>query len=124
MIGLQLGAGCTYETSRWSIGINGIGGAYANDASAHSQLNFTVDDDDDFDYSLSEDELSFIAESSLIAKWHLMPNFSLRAGLHLFYVTAVAQAPHQLNFIGVPTRLVTSGDPYYQGVSLGFEGYW
>jgi hypothetical protein len=124
LIGLQLGAGITYETARWSIGINGKGGAYANNATMRSQLDFTVDDSADFLIQTTEDQLSFIGESALQLKWHLTPNFSLRSGFHLLYITSVAEAPYQANFLADYNTVVTSGDPFYFGVSAGFEGYW
>jgi Putative beta barrel porin-7 (BBP7) len=124
LIGLQLGAGFTYETARWSIGLDGKGGAYANTASRKSQLDFSIDDSADFSNHGSEDQLSFIGESALDLKYHLTPNFSLRTGLHLLYVTAVAEAPFQANFLSDYNTVVTSGNPLYFGASAGFEGYW
>jgi hypothetical protein len=73
---------------------------------------------------ITEDEISFIGETRLIARWHLRPNMSLRAGYELMYVTSVALAPHQVNFIPGFTKLATSGDPFYHGASFGLEGYW
>jgi len=124
LIGLQLGAGFTYETARWSIGLSGKGGAYANDASSSSDLDFTIDDSADFQRFTREDQLSFIGESSMVLKYHLTPNFSLRTGFHLLYITSVAEAPYQANFIADYNTVVTSGDPFYFGVSAGFEGFW
>ena len=83
-----------------------------------------VDDADDFDRKYTSDELSFIGEFSVLAKWHLMPNFSLRMGLHGMLITSVALAPNQANFITETKDLVATGDPFYYGTSVGFEGYW
>lgn len=124
LIGLQLGVGETYETSRWSIGLNAKGGAYVNQASDLARLDFTIDDSADFAHDAAEDKLSFIGESALDLKYHLTPNFSLRTGLHLLYMTSVAEAPFQVNFLSDTNALVTSGNPFYFGVTAGFEGYW
>jgi hypothetical protein len=40
------------------------------------------------------------------------------------YMSAVALAPSQANFIPVFSTLTTTGDPLYHGASFGFEGYW
>jgi hypothetical protein len=126
MFGFQLGAGATYEASRWSLGINTKGGVYLNDAKGRSFLDFTDEDDnnDDFHLRLTEDELSFVGEMRLTGKWHLTPNFSLRASYEMMYLSATALAPNQANFIPVFATLNTSQDPFYHGASFGFEGYW
>jgi hypothetical protein len=126
MFGLQLGVGCTFESSRWSAGMLAKGGVYVNDALARTTLNFTDEDDvdDDFDLRLTEDELSMVMEVRVGAKWHLTPNFSLRGAYELMYLTSMALAPNQANFIPDYATLNTSQDPFYHGASFGFEAYW
>lgn len=126
LFGFQMGAGMTYESSRWSVGLSGKAGVYVNDARGRATLDFTDPGDDDFDFdrSMANDELSSILEARLLGKWHLTPNFSLRAACELMYVTSVALAPNQANFIPVFTTLNTTQDPFYFGTSFGFEGYW
>jgi len=70
--------------------------------------------------------LSFLSEASLLGKWHLRPNFSLRAGLEIMYVSSVAHASEQLDFIPVSNgqSAVVNGDSTFMGVLIGFEGYW
>ena len=126
MFGFQLGAGGTYETSRWSLGVTSKGGVFVNDTKGRSFLDFTDEDDndDDFHLQLTEDELSFVGEARLTGKWHLTPNFSLRASYEMMYLSSVALAPNQANFIPVFATLNTTQDPFYHGASFGFEGYW
>jgi hypothetical protein len=126
MFGFQMGTGFAYEASRWSLGLNTKGGVFLNDAKGRSFLDFTDEDDDedDFHLRLTEDELSFVGEAKLIGKWHLTPNFSLRASYEMMYVSAVALAPNQATFIPVFATLNTTQDPFYHGASFGFEGYW
>jgi hypothetical protein len=126
LFGFQMGAGINYETSRWSLGFHSKGGVYANDAKGRSTLDYLDEDDndDDFDLRLTEDELSFVGEAKLIGKWHLTPNFSLRAAYEMMYMSSVALAPNQATFIPVFATLTTSQDPFYHGASFGFEGYW
>jgi hypothetical protein len=126
LFGFQMGTGISLEHSRWSLGAKAKGGVFVNDALGRSTLDFTDEDDnnDDFDLRLTNDELSFIGEFHLIGKWHLTPSFSLRAGYELMYLTSVALAPNQANFIPEFATLSTTGDPFYHGASFGFEGYW
>ncbi len=124
MFGFQMGTGLTYQSKRWSLGFNCKGGVFVNDASGATQLTYTVDDEDDYSNFLREDELSFIGEAKLLGRFHITPNMSLRAGYELMFMESVALAPHQATFIPEFAFLNTSGDPFYHGVSFGFEGYW
>lgn len=124
MFGFQLGAGLTFEHSRWSLGAHTKGGVFVNDAVGRTTLDFTSDDDDDADLRLAEHELSFIGEFKLLGRWHILPNFSLRAAYEMMYVTSVAMAPYQATFITEFSYLNTTGDPFYHGASFGFEGFW
>jgi hypothetical protein len=124
MFGLQLGAGFTYEGSRWSLGIQAKGGVYLNDALGRTTLDFTADDADDADLRLRENQLSFLGEAKLLGRWHLTPSFSVRAAYEMMYLTSQALAPNQATFITDFSYLNTSQDPFYHGASFGFEGYW
>ena len=124
LIGTQLGFSWTYETARWSLGLKNKSGMYINRTDVESSFEVTggvTSGDND----IREDNLSFITEGSLIGKWHLRPNFSLRAGLEILYVSSVAHASEQLNFVPVSTsQVVANGDSTYMGGLIGFEGYW
>jgi hypothetical protein len=95
-----------------------------NDTLGRTTLNFTADDDDDSDLRLANDEIAFIGEAKLIAKWHLLPDFSLRASYEMMFLTSQAVAPNQATFIPDFAYLNTSQDPFYHGFSFGFEGFW
>lgn len=124
MIGPQVGIGWTYETARWSLGLNTKGGMFLNHTDVESDFEVTggvTSGSND----ITVDNLSFVMESALVAKWHLRPNFSLRTGFEILYATSVAQASEQLNFIPVSTsQVIASGDATYMGGIIGFEGYW
>ena len=124
LIGTQLGFSWTYETARWSLGVKNKSGMYLNRTDVDSSFEVTggvTSGDND----IRVDNLSFISEGSLIGKWHLKPNFSLRAGLEIMYVSSVAHASEQLNFVPVSTsQTVASGDSTFMGGLIGFEGYW
>jgi hypothetical protein len=130
MFGFQMGAGLTFQASRWSLGTTVKGGVFVNDASGRTVLNFTdadgVDDDndDDADLFMRDDELSFIGEFKLLGRFHVTPSFSLRAAYEIMYLESVALAPSQATFITETAFLNSSGDPVYHGASFGIEGYW
>jgi len=72
-----------------------------------------------------EDDLSFVSEAQLMAKWHLRPNVSLRAGLEMLFIDSIALAPYQLNFIpGGYDQIANSGDSVFLGTSFGVESHW
>ncbi len=74
--------------------------------------------------ALANDEMSWLVEVNVTGRWHLTPNYSLRASYELMYLTSLALAPYQATFITELSYLNTSGDPLYHGMSFGFEGYW
>ncbi len=125
LIGTQLGFSFNYETARWSLGLKTKGGMFLNHTDVNSEFEVTGDVTSG-DNDITVDNLSFIIETGLLAKWHLRPNFSLRAGLELMSVSSVAHASEQLNFIPVATSTATvvNGDSTFMGGLIGFEGYW
>ena len=124
LIGSQLGGSWTYETARWSLGLQTKGGMFLNHSDVHSNFEVTggvTSGNND----ITVDNLSFITEGSVLGKWHLRPNFSLRAGLEVLYVSSIALAAEQINFIPVSTsQIVGNGSTTFLGGSIGFESYW
>ena len=125
LIGTQLGFGWTYETARWSLGLSNKSGMYWNHTDVDSEFEVTggVTSGDN---EISIDNLSFLVEGALVGKWHLTQNFSLRAGMEVLYVSSVAHAAEQLNFVPVQTAQtsIVNGDSTFLGGLIGFEGYW
>lgn len=124
MAGLQFGMGHAYETARWSVEGLGKIGALLNDAKSRER--FTIENNDalGFNTRASDEVLNFVMEARLTGRYHLKPNFSLRAGLECFYLTNTAIATQQINFIPVDSKVATTGDPFFIGVSAGLDGYW
>ncbi len=130
LFGLQLGAGLTYETDRWNVTVGTKHGFLINDARATTALNYTDPDGDAaidlFDHTtdLHENSLAYMATGSILARYHLRPNISLRAGWEFMFVTGLALAPNQADFNPATAQLHTTGDAFYHGVSFGSEFYW
>jgi hypothetical protein len=122
--GYQMGTGATYQAPRWSLGAFAKGGVFLNRATGESRLDFTVDDDNDFNLEMVENQLSFIGEFKLQAKYHLLPNVSARASYEMLFITSAALAPNQATFTSNTTYLNTTGDPFYHGAAFGFDFYW
>jgi hypothetical protein len=123
MFGTQLGLSQTYETARWSIGGRVKGGMYLNLVNLDSAFDITNTVNGATD--LDREKLSWIGEASLIGKYHIKPNFSLRAGLELMHISSVALAPNQIDFLPSGNNLISMGnESVYMGGSIGFEGYW
>lgn len=126
LFGPQVGAGITLDADRWNVSMSGKFGALINDARATGALSFEnpLVADSDFRTEASENTVSYFAQWDLTARYHLRPNLSLRFGLEVMHVTAVALAPNQLNFNPASTSIGVSGDVWYGGITMGSEYYW
>jgi hypothetical protein len=124
LFGMQLGYSLLMERSRWNVEFMGKGGPFLNDAKARSQLTITNDEDSSFVVNNREPSLAFIGEFQLVARYHLRPNVSLKAGWQMMYVTSVAVAPDQITFSPDEGRFPYTGDPFYNGAIFGVESYW
>lgn len=126
MFGGQFGMSYTYETARWSLGLNAKAGPMWNRIDLNSR--FQVGETTILNSGVTnseEDDLSFFSDVQLLAKWHLRPNLSLRAGLEMMFVDSIAIAPFQVNFIpGGFTPIAASADSVYLGTTFGLESYW
>lgn len=124
LFGLQLGHSLLYDSDRWSVELMGKGGVYHNHMVAETELDITNSANNSFTTYNSQSAISFIGEFQLIARYHLRPNLSLRAGWEMMYLTNIAHAPDQLTFSPDEGRFSGKGDPFYNGALFGLEGYW
>ncbi|TWT78288.1 hypothetical protein Pla123a_10790 [Posidoniimonas polymericola] len=130
MFGFQAGGGVAYESHRWSVTLFARGGFAFNDAKSNSNLTYTdpVTGDARTDIGFANSDrtgsMPFFIQGGLLGRYHLRPNVSIRAGYEYMYVTAVGLAPHQLNFTPNDGKVVTSGNPFMHGLTLGGEFYW
>ena len=125
MFGFQIGCDILLEHDRWNLQIGGKGGPFVNDAKANSDMTIANDiTNSSFTKNNRESTLAFIGEFQLIARYHLRPNVSLRAGWQMMYITSVALAPNQIDFSPDEGRFPYTGDPFYNGGIFGVETYW
>lgn len=130
LFGLQLGVGLTYESDRWNVTVSTKQGFAINDARATTALSYEDPDGDtsialnNYTTDLHENAVSYIGTGSILARYHLRPNLSLRAGWEFMFITGLALAPNQIDFNPAAAQLHTTGDAFYHGVSFGSELYW
>ncbi|MEM6329466.1 MAG: BBP7 family outer membrane beta-barrel protein [Planctomycetota bacterium] len=135
LFGLQLGGGATYQADRFSISVFNKLGFLANDVKSTATLTYDdaatgvlpVDESGataGFSDRNRTDTISFLTEFSVVGRYYLRPNISLRAGYHLMYLTEVGLAPHQIDFDPRDGEVATSGDSFYHGLTTGLDFYW
>jgi hypothetical protein len=123
MIGTQMGVSQAFETARWSLGAYLKGGMYLN--MIHLESEFDITDTASGATDLEGDNIAWIGEASFIGKYHVTPNFSLRAGLEVMHINSTALAAQQIDFNPGGSPYIGMGkDNVYLGGSIGFEGYW
>jgi hypothetical protein len=125
LFGTQLGGSLGYETARWSVTGSAKAGAYLNRMHLHSAFDLNRTTNFDGFTNSHADDIAFVSEAELLAKWHLRPNVSLRTGLQMMFIDSVALAPSQVNFVpGSYPQIARSGDSTLLGTSFGIEAYW
>lgn len=124
LIGTQVGGSTAYETARWSLTGSVKGGLFVNMIHAIDQLEITGGLNSQ-DTDKQADNAAWISEFSLIGRWHMQPNVSLRAGLELMHLSGLSLAPHQIDFVpGVSPNFSMGSDLVYVGGIIGMESYW
>jgi hypothetical protein len=130
LLGLQVGADMTFRKCRWEWGFQSKLGPYLNFANQASTINASIVDGGGHDpYSLrlvkSRNVASMIGEVGVQASYKFRPNLIGRAGYDFMWVTGLALAPEQLQFIAEPVnRINTNGTVFSHGVKLGMEWTW
>jgi len=82
LIGPQLGFSWTYERARWSLGTELKGGVFLNNSDVTSQFEVTGNVTSG-NNRIEAENMSFLTDAAILAKWHLRPNVSLRVGIDL-----------------------------------------
>lgn len=130
VFGFQAGAGASIEFDRFSITSHFRGGVMFNDAKMSGNLTYTdptsgvARTDVGFSRDARDGSLPLILQGGVMGRYHLRPNVSIRAGYEFLYLTAMALAPHNLEFTGETLKVGRSATPFYHGLTLGGEFYW
>ena len=124
MIGPQFGFTWAHERARWSLGAEMKGGIMLNNSDVKSDFNVTGNFTSGSS-RIEDKNMSFLTDASILAKWHLRPNVSLRVGVDLMFLTSLTLAPDQINFAPVATsENIAPGDVTFLSGSVGLETYW
>ena len=130
LLGLQVGAEMMFRKCRWAWGVQAKAGPYVNFCNQSSTIDAAVLDGTArpayHQYlSASAYPAALIGEAGFQATYKFKPNLTGRASYDVMWVSGVALAPEQLQFIANPTNHVgPSGTIFSQGVSLGLEWLW
>jgi hypothetical protein len=133
LLGLQVGADMTFRHCRWDWGFQSKVGPYINFADQVSDINAAIIDGgfpnpyEPYQQRLvkSRAVASFIGEVGVQASYHFRPNLIGRAGYEFMWMTGMALAPEQLQFISEPVnRINTNGTIFSQGAKFGLEWTW
>ena len=129
-MGLQIGADLTFRQCRWAWGIESKLGPYINYANQTSYINAAVIDGTPhpaFNERLGANkyQAALIGEVGFQATYKFRPNLMGRAAYDFMWITGVALAPEQIQFVATPVpRINNNGMIFAQGVSLGLEWLW
>ncbi len=67
----------------------------------------------------------FIGDLTLMAGWHITPNFALQVGYDFLWVAGMATATRQFNLDNRDIDAIdVGGQTFYNGLSFGFYGSW
>lgn len=126
LLGLQVGADMMFRQCRWAWGVRSKVGAFVNFS---NQISTIVSPDltriGDNELSAAKHEASLIGEVGFTATYKFRPNLMGRAGYDFMWVTGLALAPEQLQFVPSPVNMInTNGTTFYHGISLGLEWMW
>ena len=130
LLGLQIGADMTFRHCRWTWGVESKLGAYVNIANQSSLINaYSIDGTPRSPYnssfSANSDTPALIGEVGFQATYKFRPNLMARASWDFMWITGVALAPEQVQFVSNPiARVNSNGTIFSQGLSLGLEWMW
>jgi hypothetical protein len=130
LVGLQIGADLTFRNCKWTWGVQSKLGGYINFASQSSIIDAAVTDGTarpsfNMPFSSNAEPVALIGEVGFQATYKFRPNLVGRAGWNFMWISGVALAPEQLQFVANPVNKVnTNGSIFSQGVSLGLEWLW
>jgi hypothetical protein len=90
-----------------------------------TEINGTLRYYTDFTQSGRGSGAAFIGDLTLLAGWHIKPNFSLQLGYDFLWLAGIATADRQYNLANIDTGAVNlGGQAFLNGLSFGFNGSW
>ena len=129
LLGLQIGADMTFRKCRWAWGVNAKIGPYVNFSDQESMIDAYIDNQPQHNVyqrlTASKCEASLVGEVGFEATYKFRPNLIGRAAYDFMWISGLALAPEQLQFVANPVNRVNgNGSIFSQGVSFGLEWLW
>ena len=132
LVGLQVGVDMTFRKCRWAWGFESKLGPCLNFSNQISNIEATILDGqahDDADYNrrlaARKCEAAMIGEVGFQATYKFRPNLMGRAAYDFMWISGLALAPEQLQFVSDPVnRINVNGTAFSHGLSLGMEWLW
>jgi hypothetical protein len=130
LLGLQIGAEMTFRKCRWAWGVEAKLGPYINFANQSSVIDAVALSGTPrpaYNQLLGANAYpaALIGEVGFQATYKFQPNLMGRAAYDFMWISGVALAPEQLQFVANPVdRINANGQIFSQGVSLGLEWMW
>jgi hypothetical protein len=130
LVGLQIGADITFRNCKWTWGVQSKLGGFINFASQSSVIDAAAIDGTprpgfNSAFASSAEPVALIGDVGFQATYKFRPNLVGRAAWDFMWISGVALAPEQLQFVADPVNKVnTHGSIFSQGVTLGLEWLW
>jgi hypothetical protein len=128
LVGPQMGAELFYDRAYWRLGVQSRAGGLVNFASQGSTVQIVDDEGEPLapfrDVFTKNHSMSFAGGLTFMGEYRFKPNFGLKAGYDLLWVTDLALAQNQLTFFpSDPPQLSDSHSLFFHGFSLGIEWF-
>ncbi|MBN2579930.1 MAG: BBP7 family outer membrane beta-barrel protein [Pirellulales bacterium] len=132
LFGLQFGAEMLFRRCKWNWAIRSKVGAYVNFSDCKQYIANQVTEGYPLsDVRFNEDlrarrqQAAFIGEVGFSASYKFKPNLTGRAAYDFMWITGIALAPEQVEWVYVPVaRDNANGNIYAHGVTLELEWSW
>ncbi len=127
LLGINVGGELDYHHDLWYVGARIKGAPCLNFVDMDRCLVVLVNDvqNSATSESVALTSPAFVTEFSMLAGWQLTPRLSLRASYDFMWLTSVALAPDQVDFVAAKRRVIdNSQGQFLDGMSLGLLFHW
>jgi hypothetical protein len=127
LIGINVGGELDYHRDLWYVGARIKGAPCLNFIDLDRSLLVTVNgvQNNATNENLSITSPAFVTEFSMLAGWQLTPRLSVRASYDFMWLTSVALAPNQVDFVAAKRRTIDNSEgQFLNGASLGLMFHW
>jgi hypothetical protein len=131
LLGLQIGTDIIFRRCKWSWGVHAKVGPYLNFSKNVQDISTqtagdplsTIAINDHF--HVLKQRAAMIGETGFEANYKFTPNFTGRASYDFMWITGLALAPEQMQYVPNPGPSInTNGSLFCHGVTLGLEWNW